>query len=395
MTRIAVVCPYSLAVPGGVQGQALGLAEAYASLGHEVLLMAPEALAVAPPAPPRGALELVDLGTTMQVRANGSLAPVPWSPAALMATRRALRRYRPELVHLHEPILPGPALEALVVSRQARQIATFHRAGADRWYRAWGRVVGRLLPGSLALTAVSPEARSTAADVLGRSPSTIALLWNGVDSRRFSKAAPWPTSAPTVMFLGRHEARKGADILLSAVTGWPEHLQIWIAGEGRSTPSLRQRAALDDRVHFLGRIDEAEKASRLAGADCFCAPALRGESFGVVLLEAMAAGCAVVASDLPGYRDAGGDVVRYVPPGDPAALRATLGEILCDAPLRKRLGELGRRRAAAFGFTALAHRYLAIGLEGASAASGRGLHHSPREALEGSSSDLDCRGGAA
>ena len=145
-------------------------------------------------------------------------------------------------------------------------------------------------------------------------------MFNGVEVETFSKATPWPTEGPTIFFIGRHEPRKGLAVLLEAMGELPAHVRLWIAGDGPETEQLRQRVAGDARIEWLGRISDEEKAARMRGADVFCAPSLRGESFGVVLLEAMAAETPVVASDLPGYANvaqAGRDAL-LVPPGSPA-----------------------------------------------------------------------------
>ena len=149
------------------------------------------------------------------------------------------------------------------------------------------------------------------------------LLFNGIEVERFAKASPWPSDAPTIFFVGRHEPRKGLAVLLEALQSLPADVRLWIAGDGPETASLQARYSHDARVEWLGRIDDHEKASRLRGADVFCAPSLRGESFGVVLLEGMAAQTPVVASDLPGYRNvarSGADGI-LVPPDDAASAR--------------------------------------------------------------------------
>ncbi len=143
------------------------------------------------------------------------------------------------------------------------------------------------------------------------------LLFNGIEVDRFAKAAPWPTDGPTIFFVGRHEPRKGLAVLLDAMRSLPADAHLWVAGDGPQTAQLKATYGHDARIEWVGRIDDDEKASRLRAADVFCAPSLRGESFGVVLLEGMAAQTPVVASDLPGYRN----VARSGAERDPRAAR--------------------------------------------------------------------------
>jgi phosphatidylinositol alpha-mannosyltransferase len=204
---------------------------------------------------------------------------------------------------------------------------------------------------------VSEDARELAERFLG---GEFEVLFNGIEVERFAKATPTPTDRPTVLFLGRHEPRKGLAVLLEALAFLPPDVRVWVAGEGPETAALRQRFAGDPRIEWLGRVSEEEKASRLRGADVYCAPGLGGESFGVVLLEAMAASVPIVASELPGYANvARPDIdARLVPPGDAAALGRALNEVLGSAALARRLTEAGEARAAEFSMDHLAELYL-------------------------------------
>ncbi len=162
------------------------------------------------------------------------------------------------------------------------------------------------------------------------------MVGNGVELERFATARPWPTDGPTILFVGRHEERKGLSVLLdaAAVSGdTPDALPatLWVAGEGPETDALRRRHPPSRRLQWLGRIGDDELAARLAGAHVLCAPSLGGESFGIVLLEAMAAHAAVVASDIPGYAAVLGGHGAVVPPGDAVALAAALRRAVSDA----------------------------------------------------------------
>ena len=198
-----------------------------------------------------------------------------------------------------------------------------------------------------------------AADALG---GEYTILFNGIEVDRHAKADPWPTDRPTVLYLGRHEPRKGLDVLLAALAELPAWVRVWVASDGPDTADLRVRHAGDTRIEWLGRVTEHEKLSRLRGAHAVCFPSLRGESFGVVLLEGMAAGTPVVASDLAGYRNVGTHDrdALLVPPGDPAALAGALRRVLTDTGLAARLVAAGAERANQLSMDHLAEAYVAI-----------------------------------
>jgi phosphatidylinositol alpha-mannosyltransferase len=188
------------------------------------------------------------------------------------------------------------------------------------------------------------------------------LVHNGIEVERFAKATPWPASGPTIFFLGRHEPRKGLSVLLDAMARLPDDVRLWVGGEGPETDALRRRTRGDDRVEWLGSVNEEDKARRLRGADVFCAPSLYGESFGVVLLEAMAAHVPIVATDLPGYANVarGGKDAVLVPEGDPEALAAALRSVLSDSRLAESLAGAGELRAGEFAMDRLAERYVEL-----------------------------------
>jgi phosphatidylinositol alpha-mannosyltransferase len=205
--------------------------------------------------------------------------------------------------------------------------------------------------------AVSNDAMEMAKRNVG---GTYELVFNGVELGPYAKSEPYPSLGPTVFFLGRHEPRKGLAVLLEAMAGLPGDVRLWVGSDGPETAALRARWAGDPRVEWLGRLSDEEKVARLRGADVFCAPSLRGESFGVVLIEAMAAETPIVASELPGYANvarAGLDA-ELVPPGDPRALSAALSRVLADTELARRLVASGLDRAEEFSMDRLADRYL-------------------------------------
>jgi len=349
--RVGIICPYSLTVPGGVQGQILGLGRTLRLLGHDVRVLGP----CDGPPPDAG---VTPLGNSVPTAANGSVAPIAPDPSAQLRTIRALRDEAFDVVHLHEPLAPGPTQTAMFF-KTAPLIATFHAAGSSAAYKWFSPGVRWLAKRIDLRCAVSEDAEQMARAALG---GDYTVLFNGVEVATFAKATPSPTDGPTVLFIGRHEPRKGLDVLLEAMTDLPSTTRLWIAGDGPDTERLRARVAGDVRIEWLGRISDDEKASRLRAADVFCAPSLRGESFGVVLLEAMAAATPVVASDLPGYANvarAGRDAL-LVPPGDVRALSQALRGVLANPSCAAELVASGEQRAHQFSMEHLAERYVEL-----------------------------------
>lgn len=349
--RVGLVCPYSLSIPGGVQEQVLGLARTLRSMGHQ-------ARALGPCDGPPPEVGVLPLGSCLPTHANGSVAPIAPDLSCALRTLRVLRDEGFDVLHLHEPCAPGPTMTSLVLA-SAPIVGTFHAAGGSAAYR-YLRPIARWLASRLTTRcAVSEDAQAMAQRALG---GDYHLLFNGIEVERFAKATPWPTEGPTILFPSRHEARKGLAVLLDALDHLPADVRLWVVSDGPETARLRARTAGDARVEWLGRISEEEKARRLRGADVVCAPSLRGESFGVVLLEAMAASTPLVASDLPGYRNVaqGEQEALLVPPGDAAKLAAALCRVLDDSGLARRLVAAGDARAAEFSMDHLAERYLEL-----------------------------------
>ncbi len=346
--RIGIVCPYSLGVWGGVQAQVLGLGRALRAEGFHAQVLAPcDGL---PPEP-----WVTPLGNSIPYAQNGSLAPLAPDPAAQLRVLGAVWDERFDLLHLHEPLAPGPTLTTLTV-KPMPLVGTFHANGTIAAYR-WLRPLVRRLTDRLDLrVAVSAEAVSMAERHLGGSYD---VLPNGIEVERFASAEPTPTDGPTIFFLARHEERKGLQILLEALAHLPSDVRLWIGGHGPQTAELRARFE-DDRVDWLGPIDDRQKAARLRGADVFCVPSLGGESFGVVLLEGMAAGTPVVASDLEAYRRTtrGGADARLANPGDPVDLATALRETLEGGPTVAERVTRGRDRAAEHSMRQLALAYV-------------------------------------
>lgn len=330
----------------------MSLARTLRLLGHSVRVLAP----CDGPPPDSG---VTPLGASVPTATNGSVAPLAPDPAAQLRTIRALRDEAFDVLHIHEPMCPGPTMTALLV-KNTPVVATFHRSGESVAYSLVKPAVRWLSRRIDIRCAVSVDARDTAKRALG---GEYELLFNGIEVERFTKAEPLPIGqrpdGPTILFLGRHEERKGLAVLLDALRWLPSNVRVWVAGVGPQTEELKARHGADPRITWLGRLADREVASRLAAADIFCAPSLGGESFGVVLLEAMAAGTAVVASALDGYRNVATDGVDsvLVTPGRAADLGQALARVLDDDTGRAELVAAGHARSASFSMVRLAEIY--------------------------------------
>ena len=348
MLRIGIVSPYSLTVPGGVQQQVLGLARSLRAKGHEVRVLGPC------DGPPPDAF-VTPLGNSLPTAVNGSIAPLAPDASAALRTIRALNDEAFDVVHVHEPLVPGPSLTALLV-KMAPVVATFHSAGESAAYRTFSRQLKWVASRIDIRVAVSKDAVELAQRYIG---GDYEILFNGIELGDYSSPSTTPREN-AIFFIGRHEERKGLSILLEAVSKLPPDVRVWIASDGPQTAELKTRFASDSRIEWLGRISDSEKISRMSRASVFCAPSLHGESFGVVLLEAMAAGTPVVASNLDGYRNVATDdeTALLVETGNVAGLASALARVLVDPRLAARLTANGREHAQRFSMDALADRYI-------------------------------------
>ena len=328
----------------------MGLARSMRNLGHAARVLAP----CDGPPPDAG---VTPLGKSIPVAANGSVAPIAPDPSCALRTIRALRDEEFDVVHLHEPLAPGPTLTALLFTDRPT-VGTFHRTRTDFLYRALRPASKRFARRLGIRFAVSDDALATAREAMGG--GDYRVVFNGVEVERFAKGDTLSTEGPTVFFLGRHETRKGLGVLLDAVSALPADVRIWVASDGPQTADLRARHADDQRIEWLGRVSEDEKIARLRSADVFCAPSLGGESFGVVLLEAMAAGTPIVASDLAAYRRVARpeEHAVLVEPDNSKALAEGLLRVLNDGVLARRLVDAGESRAQEFSMDRLAELYL-------------------------------------
>ena len=285
------------------------------------------------------------VGRAVGIPANGSVAPLTFGPGAAAGVRRALKAFDPEVIHLHEPLIPSVSLQALWLS-DAPAVGTFHAAAeASAGYRIARPVLARAIERLAVRTAVSDAARAL---VQRYFPGDYVLTPNGVEVERFAKAAPLDLGpGPSVLFLGRIERRKGLDVLIRAMAELDDlGATLVVAGTGpEESPSRSLAEGLGVRVRFIGRIAERDLPGIYRGTDVYCAPGVSGESFGIVLVEAMAAGAPVVCSDLAGFRAVAGGAAAQVPPGDADALAETLRTVLTDDERRAEMIRASRRLA--------------------------------------------------
>ncbi|WP_179561912.1 glycosyltransferase family 4 protein [Cellulomonas soli] len=337
--RIGIVCPYSFDVPGGVQFHVRDLAEALMARGHTVSVLAPADEDT--PVPPY----MTAAGRAVPVRYNGSVARLTFGPVTAARVRKWLSAGRFDVLHLHEPVTPSLSMLALWIA-EGPVVATFHTSQErSRSLQVAYPLVRQSLEKISARIAVSEDARRTLVEHLG---GDAVVIPNGVYVDTFASAVPDPrwtgtAEAPTVAFLGRiDEARKGLPVLLGAVRevlATHPGTRFLVAGRGETGPEEARELLGDaaDAVEFLGGVSDEDKARLLASVDVYVAPQTGGESFGIVLVEAMSAGAAVVASDLGAFSRVLDDGTAGVlfRTGDSAALADTLVRVLDDPELRR------------------------------------------------------------
>jgi phosphatidylinositol alpha-mannosyltransferase len=366
MVRVGIVSPYSYTYPGGVGRHAEALTAELSHQGHEVRLLAPydpdDRLARAMhrgAAPEQRPLpdHLIPLGRTAGLPINGAVSNLALSPAVVPALRRELRAGGFDVVHVHEPNAPFVSWFATELARTPL-VGTFHcysRSPLVNTVAANVATARRLYNKLHVRIAVSEAARWTCERFYG---GEYRIVPNGVD---LAAARPTDRSLPRdqleLLFLGRAEARKGLPVLLrafEALRGAGVEARLTVAG---ATQAEVEPLLLDvEGVAIAGRVDEDEKQRLLGSADLLVAPALGGESFGMVLTEAFAAGTPAVASDIAGYRDVARDGIDsvLVPPADAAVLGETLRELALDPQRRLRMGAAARERAQRFSWSHVA-----------------------------------------
>jgi phosphatidylinositol alpha-mannosyltransferase len=361
--RIGIVCPYSFDVPGGVQFHVRDLAEHLIGAGHEVSVLAPADDDTPVPWYVEGA------GRAVPVKYNGSVARLAFGPVSAARVRRWLADGDFDVLHIHEPVSPSLSMLALWAAT-GPVVATFHTANLrSRAMQAAYPILRPSLEKISARIAVSEDARRTVVEHIG---GDAVVIPNGVYVDRFAAATPRPAwqgtpERPTVAFVGRiDEPRKGLPVLAAAV---PAVLaarpgtRFLVLGRGDGDEALEgltpaQRSA----VELLGPLGDDEKATLLRSVDVYVAPHTGGESFGIVLVEAMSAGAPVLASDLGAFRRVldDGEFGVLFPRGEPQALASALVGLLDDAERRARLSASAGRAVRRYDWGRVAQEVLAV-----------------------------------
>lgn len=358
-----MVCPYSFDVPGGVQFHVRDLTEYLIGMGHEVRVIAPadDDLELPP--------YLTSCGRAVPVRYNGSVARLSFGPVTSARATRWLEQGDFDVVHIHEPVTPSVSVLTLWAT-DAPVVATFHTSNLrSRAMQAAYPLLRPSLEKIVGRIAVSEAARRTVTSHLG---GDAVVIPNGVCVDAFARAEPRPEwqgtpSAPTLAFLGRiDEPRKGLPVVSAAmerILSERPGTRLLIAGPG-DVAAARERMspAVSEACTFLGLVTDEDKAALFASVDAYVAPHTGGESFGIVLVEAMAAGAPVVASDLAAFTavldgEANG---RLFTTGDPRACADAVLRLLSDDEDRARLRTAGRQRAGRYDWTVVADQILAV-----------------------------------
>jgi phosphatidyl-myo-inositol alpha-mannosyltransferase len=361
--RIALVSPYSWTYPGGVTRHIEALAGALFDAGHDVRVMAPfdpdDRLAArlhngarpeARPAPDY----FIPLGRTVGWPANGAVSNISFSPSGVMAMRRSLRQDGFDVVNVHEPVAPTASWDA-TRSTRAPLVGTFH-AYAPRFHtNQFANLLGAhgTLNRLRVRIAVSEAAAWTGRRWFG---GRYRIIPNGVELGAGPQEPAPPSDRLRLVFVGQAVERKGLPVLLRAYEALREHIPVELVVVGPTTEELAPMVMDPEGITALGKASDDEKWRALGAADALCAPSLGGESFGMVLTEAFAAGTPVVASDIAGYRD----VVRdgregvLVPRGDATALAEALRDLWEEPARRAELAAAAARRAERYAWPQVA-----------------------------------------
>ena len=366
MLKVGLVSAYDATRPGGVGEHVRHLAEELRARGHGVRILAP-----ASDSEHAAAIEgLVPLGRALPVPANGSIARISLSFHLARRIRRTLDQERFDVLHFHEPLMPALPVTALRLNRHGVNVGTFHAYARQNLGYYYGRPILRRLFRRLdACIAVSEPARTF---VNRYFPADYHVIPNGVDVSRFRPglepaADVRRAGRQTLLFVGRLEDRKGLATLLEAyglLRQVRTDCQLVVVGDGPLRLGYErwvEEEGIPD-VRFLGYVPEAAKPATFAAADIFCAPNYGKESFGIILLEAMASGRPVVATAIDGFRQVmrDGEEGRLVPPHDAAALAGALRSLLDDPAARRRMGAAGHRTAQQYRWSLVTDQVLGV-----------------------------------
>lgn len=344
--RVGIVCPYAWDIPGGVQFHIRDLTKALTGDGHVVEVLAPATTEEGLPD------YVTSSGKPLAVAYNGSVARLSIGRRSTKRLRQWIREGEFDVLHVHEPMCPGISLMSVWASK-GPIVATWHSSNPkSRALTAGFSVAQTVMEKVRGRIAVSELARRTLVDHLG---GDAVLIPNGVECQNFTDAEPfpgWPGDGKTLFFLGRaDEPRKGLPVLLGALPEIIEQhpgLRVLLAGPADEKDIVKKLPAdIADRLTFLGLVSEEDKVRAFHSADIYVAPNTGGESFGIVLLEAMASGTPVLASDLEAFRRVldGGRCGGVFENGNSADLARVANEMLADTDYLTTLAERGRDRA--------------------------------------------------
>ena len=345
--RIGIVCPYSWDVPGGVQNHIRDLAEFLINNGHYVEVLAPATESADLPS------YVVSAGRAVSIPYNGAVARVLFGVVANSRVRSWINDGDFDLLHLHEPAIPSLSLLACWAGEGA-MVGTFHAAAKyQKAIVAIGPILEPVIEKLSARIAVSESARLT---LTAHLETDAIVIPNGIYADNYRDGSSRPEwQGNTIGFLGRFEEdRKGLPVLLDAlpiISRFIPDIRVLIAGPGDSEEVLEKvDPQLRHRVEFLGKISEADKADFLASVSLYIAPNTGGESFGIILAEAMAGGAAVVASDIPAFADVLGDgkYGALFESENSESLAKVIIDLLRDSDKRKDLATSGAKHAQRF-----------------------------------------------
>jgi len=359
--RIGIVCPYSWDIPGGVSAHVADLAESLMRMGHYVSVLAPAEFDELLPA------YVVSTGKPRAVKYNGSVARLSFGPIAARKVSKWIEEGEFDVLHVHEPLAPSLSVLACWAAN-GPIVATWHSSmDRSRMMLTLSKLAQTAMEKVSARIAVSEAARAT---LIKHVDGDAVVIPNGVNTAAFTNAKPmfgWPGANQSIVFLGRgDEPRKGLAVLVEA---YPEirrnhpHIRLLIAGPGEPAETLESLSPADRAsVTVLGMVAPQDKASVLASGTIYIAPNTGGESFGIVLLEAMATGTPVVASDLEAFSrvlDNGRAGITFKNE-DATDLAKVVTELLANPTRRAQLSAQGKLRAAEFDWTVVAQKIVDV-----------------------------------
>ena len=323
--RIAIICPYALSIFGGVQEQVLAMSRELTSRGNEVLVISPDSSDLSEY---ETTAKVSHFGRLLSIPANGSRAPITLSFSAARKARKLVSEFQPDIVHFHEPFAPLVGW-AILRSHTAPSVATFHRSGDGPAFSLTSPLLKWLSKYLDVAASVSSQAEKTIKKAVGIESK---VLFNGFEISRFVETPRERSGEVTLTTIGRLEDRKGTATAISAVkshnSNGTNQWKLIVIGDGPERSKLEALSGRDENIVFVGAANDVDKRAWLRRSNALLCPALKGESFGLVLLEGMASETSVIASDIDGYRDAAGSFATLFQPGSSTALEQAISKAL-------------------------------------------------------------------